>query len=202
MGSQEQRPYFETVTSFADVPITDDGVVTRPFLEASDGLVKLFDLLGSGLWAFVQNDIKSNISGVRDRFEGNEPRSGTLEELVLAEAADGHRYATQCLVRLVRGLTFLCRALQHMQAEQSLEMHACFKRAYDEVLRHQHGFVVRSLAMVAVRAAPARSDFIGRVSQGSSGETFDRELNRWLSGLAEIAQHTRSFLEQGGHGKV
>lgn len=32
-------PYLETVKSFADVPITDAGIDTVAFLEASDGLV-------------------------------------------------------------------------------------------------------------------------------------------------------------------
>ncbi|KAG9308067.1 hypothetical protein JVU11DRAFT_12634 [Chiua virens] len=56
-----ERPYFETVRSFANVPITEYGVDTVSFLEASYGLVKLFDLLGSGVFGFVQADIKGNI---------------------------------------------------------------------------------------------------------------------------------------------
>ena len=43
---------------------------------------------------------------------------------------------------------FLCKALQHMQNDPSVELHVCFKRSYDEVLRHHHTFVVRSLAVV------------------------------------------------------
>jgi len=67
--------------SFADVPITTDGVETASFLEASDGLVNMFgafslnlcfrrtclmpfikDLLGTGVFTFVQCDIRSNIA--------------------------------------------------------------------------------------------------------------------------------------------
>lgn len=43
---------------------------------------------------------------------------------------------------------FLCKALQHMQKDPSVELHVCFKRSYDEVLRHHHTFIVRSLAIV------------------------------------------------------
>jgi hypothetical protein len=64
------------------------------------------------------------------------------------------------------GLTFLCRgqfiprlcrlkathsvklALQYMQNDPSIELHVCFKRSYDEVLRRHHTFFVRSLAAV------------------------------------------------------
>ncbi|KAL4256060.1 hypothetical protein AB1N83_010909 [Pleurotus pulmonarius] len=35
---------------------------------ASDGLVPLFDLLGSAVFGFVQNDIKGTVHGVRTRF--------------------------------------------------------------------------------------------------------------------------------------
>jgi hypothetical protein len=43
---------------------------------------------------------------------------------------------------------FLCKALQHMQNDPSVELHVCFKRSYDEVLSHHHTFIVRSLAVV------------------------------------------------------
>lgn len=35
-----------------------------------------------------------------------------------------------------------------MQNDPSVELHVCFKRSYDEVLRYHHTFVVRSLAVV------------------------------------------------------
>jgi hypothetical protein len=72
--------------SFADVPITDDGVDTETFLQASDGLVQMFgekivydfansptnaatttELLGSGVFGFVQNDIRSNVAVCQER---------------------------------------------------------------------------------------------------------------------------------------
>lgn len=47
--------------SFADVP-TSPGVDTAAFLEASEGLVALFDLLGSSAFAVVQSDMNGNIT--------------------------------------------------------------------------------------------------------------------------------------------
>lgn len=35
-----------------------------------------------------------------------------------------------------------------MQNDPWVELHVCFKRSYDEVLKHHHTFVVRSLAIV------------------------------------------------------
>lgn len=59
--------FFDTAKkSFADVPITDDKIATTEFLEASESLVKLFDLLGSTAFAAVQKDMTGNIK-VRPR---------------------------------------------------------------------------------------------------------------------------------------
>ncbi|KAF8553014.1 glycolipid transfer protein [Imleria badia] len=196
-----ERPYFETVRSFANVPITEHGVDTASFLEASDGFVKLFDLLGSGVFGFVQADIKGNIEGVRSRYRDASECSTTLEDLVRSETSEGLRNGTACLIRLTRGFMFLCKALQHMQNDPSVELHVCFKRSYDEVLSHHHTFIVRSLAVVAVRAVPYRRDFIARISQGGDREKFDIELAKWLSGLEIIVNRLKAFLEEG-YGRV
>ncbi|KAG8221161.1 hypothetical protein J3R82DRAFT_2712 [Butyriboletus roseoflavus] len=109
---------------------------------------------------------------------------------------------------------FLCKALQHMQHDPSSELHVCFKRSYDEVLKHHHTFIVRSLATVrqlallfpgrsiAVRAVPYRRDFIARISQGGDKEKFGIELAKWLSGLDTIGNRLKAFLEEGGYGRV
>lgn len=47
--------------SFADVS-TENGVDTVAFLEACEGLVKLFDLLGNPAFKVVQNDMNGNIA--------------------------------------------------------------------------------------------------------------------------------------------
>ncbi|KAF8172438.1 glycolipid transfer protein domain-containing protein [Pholiota molesta] len=196
-------PYFESVKSFADVPFTDEGVETESFLEASDGLLQLFDLVGSGsVFGFVQSDIKGNIAGVRHRYEATREKSNTLEELVRSEIGEPTRHATPSLTRLIRGLMFTCRALQHMQKDTTSELHICFKRSYDEVLRHHHTFIIRSVVSVAIRAVPRRSDFYDRISQGGSREKLDAELARWLEGLDRIVERMRHFLADGGYGHV
>ncbi|CCM02636.1 uncharacterized protein FIBRA_04740 [Fibroporia radiculosa] len=78
-------PYFETAKSFANVPITDEGVETASFLLASADFVNMFDLLGNGVFGFVQMDLKNNLAGVRDRYEANVSGSATLEQLVVME---------------------------------------------------------------------------------------------------------------------
>ncbi|KAJ6620957.1 glycolipid transfer protein [Mycena sp. CBHHK59/15] len=191
-------PYFETVKSFADVPVTEDGVEVEPFLLASDGLVSIFNLLGAGVFAFVQADIRSNLAGVRERCA----ESATLEELVRNEHAAGAKHGTQCLVRLIRGLAFTCLALQTTQSDPTCALHVCFRRAYDVVLRHHHTFVVRSVVTLAIRAVPRRDQFYAQIAQGGDVEKFDAELKRWLVGLDAIVQRMKGFLQEGGYGRV
>ena len=49
------------------------------------------------------------------------------------------------------GLSFTCVALQEAQRDEKAELHVCFRRAYDKVLKHDHSFVIRSV--VTVRSA-------------------------------------------------
>ncbi|KAI0339387.1 glycolipid transfer protein [Trametopsis cervina] len=195
-------PYYETAKSFADVEVTNDGVNTASFLHASDDFVNMFDLLGTGVFSFVQTDLRSNIAGVRARYEHKSGQSSTLEQLVVQEVLEGQRQATACLVRLVRGLLFTCQALQNMQQDRSVELHVCFRRSYDTVLKHHHSFIVRSVVTVAIRAVPHRHDFYNRLAQGTSHDIFDAELVKWLAGLDAIVARLRSFLEQNNYGKV
>ncbi|KAM5534518.1 hypothetical protein V8D89_011850 [Ganoderma adspersum] len=196
-------PYFETAKSFADVPITGDGVDTATFLLASTDFVNMFDLLGGGVFAFVQNDLRTNIAGVRQRFDAAPAQSGTLEKLVVNECAGGGaRHGTACLVRLVRGLWFTCEALRNMREDKNAELHVCFRRSYDVILKHHHTFIIRALVGVAIRAVPNRQDFYTRLTQGGSHEKFDDELGRWLTSLNGLVLRLKAFLSEGHYGTV
>ncbi|KAI0057389.1 glycolipid transfer protein [Artomyces pyxidatus] len=197
-------PQFETVKSFADVPITDAGVDTVAFLEASDGLMNLFDLLGGGVFGFVQTDLRNNIAGVRERHAAHASESATLESLVVTEAGEPTKlkHGTACLTRLTRGLAFTCRALQEMQADRSAELHVCFRRSYDVVLRHHHSFVIRSVVTLAIRAVPHRNDFYVRIAEGGSVQKLDEEMTKWLAALDAIVARISAFLLDGKYGRV
>ena len=55
---------------------------------------------------------------------------------------------------------------------------------------------------VAIRAVPHRRDFYNRLTEGTSHEKFDSELQKWLAGLEGIVARMKTFLEAGGYGKV
>lgn len=57
--------FFDNKRSFADVPMDeskDNGISTLEFLEASEALTLLFDVLGSAAFKPVKNDMTGNIT--------------------------------------------------------------------------------------------------------------------------------------------
>ncbi|KAG5352596.1 Pleckstrin like proteiny domain-containing family A member [Termitomyces sp. T112] len=200
-------PYLETVKSFADVPVTDAGVDTLAFLEAAEGLVGIFDLLGSTAFSVVQNDIKGNIAKVRARYDAARNLSGTLEKLVENEKMEKKRTATEGLLWLLRGLSFTCKALQNSQANKTEELAGAFAKSYEGTLKRFHNFVVKGIFAVAMKACPYRADFYKKLAADPSGgppasqEKLDEELNKWLAALDAIVARVEAFYEKGSYGK-
>ncbi|KAA1471806.1 het-c2 protein [Dentipellis sp. KUC8613] len=200
-------PYLESVTSFANVPVTDEGVDTLAFLSASDGLVGLFDLLGSTAFSVVQADIKGNIAKVRARYEATPKLSNTLEKLVENEKGEKKRTATEGLMWLLRGLSFTCKALQNAQANKSEELAAAFAKSYEVTLKKFHNFVVKGVFAVALKACPYRADFFAKLRADPAGgaeisqEKMDEELDAWLTALAAIVAKMEKFYADGNWGK-
>ncbi|GLB37793.1 putative glycolipid transfer protein (GLTP) [Lyophyllum shimeji] len=200
-------PYLETVKSFVDVRVTDAGVDTLEFLEAAQGLVGLFDLLGSAAFSVVQSDLRGNIAKVRARYDAAPAQSATLEQLVENEKTEKKRTATEGLLWLLRGLSFTCKALQNSQANKSEELAAAFTKSYEGTLKKFHNFVVKGIFAVAMKACPYRADFYTKLAADPTGgppasqEKLSEELDRWLTALAAIVARLDEFYEKGGHAK-
>lgn len=200
-------PYLDTVTSFADVPITDAGVDTLAFLSASEGLVGLFDLLGSAAFSVVQSDLRGNIAKVRARYDETPTLSNTLEKLVENEKGEKKRKATEGLLWLLRGLQFTCKALQNAQANASEELVEAFSKSYEGTLKAFHNFVVKGIFAVALKACPYRADFFAKLKADPAGgppasdDHVNEGLNRWLVALDGIVKRVQDFYKAGGHDK-
>ncbi|KAI0081963.1 het-c2 protein [Panus rudis PR-1116 ss-1] len=200
-------PYLETVKSFADVPITDAGVDTVAFLQASEGLVGLFDILGSAAFAPVQSDLKGNIAKVRARYDAAPAQSATLEQLVENEKGEKKRTATEGLMWLLRGLAFTCKALQLAQADSKEELASAFSKSYEATLKKYHNFIVKGIFSVAMKACPYKADFYAKLAADPAGgppasqEKLHEELNKWLTALDAIVTRLQNFYEAGGHNK-
>ncbi|ELU40245.1 GLTP domain-containing protein [Rhizoctonia solani AG-1 IA] len=163
--------------SFVDVPVTEDGVETASFLDASEGLCALFGMPRK----------------VRTRLNSHPSESATLEKLVANEKKESKQPATEGLMWLLRGLAFTCKALQHCQADQTAELTAGFNKSYPETLKPYHNFVVKGV----FAACPYRKDFYTKI-----GSPPDDQLNAWLGALDAIVTRMDAFYKAGGHGEV
>ncbi|TKY90905.1 hypothetical protein EX895_000903 [Sporisorium graminicola] len=194
--------YFEQCKrSFADVP-TEGGVDTAAFLEACEGLVKLFDLLGNAAFKVVQNDMNGNIAKVNTRLNATGAgMSGTLEKLVQNEGPGGtsKRPATEGLMWLLRGLDFTAQAMRNSVNNKNEELATSFTNAYGTSLRPHHGMLVRPVFALAMKACPYRKDFYAKLGEPQS--KVDEELEKWLAALEKIVAHMKSFYASGKYDK-
>lgn len=167
----------------------DGGINTTDFLEAAEGLVKLFDLLGSSAFAIVQKDMTGNIEKIRTRQLSSPVQCETLEGLVKGEAGEKKRTATEGLMWLLRyivaklgladlsGLQFTAEALRRSLKNRTEELADSFTKAYGDTLKKFHSFVVKPLFAVSILCCsiliPARDESMS-LSKGFLCEAWHR----------------------------
>ncbi|CAE7162347.1 unnamed protein product [Rhizoctonia solani] len=183
--------------SFVDVPVTEDGVDTASFLDASDGVCELFTHFTNPAFGVVKNDISGNIAKVRARLESHPTESVTLEKLVANEQKEKKQPATEGLMWLLRGLSYTGKALQHCQANKSAELSEGFESSYPLTLKPHHGLLAKGAMALAVKAVPYRKDFYEKI-----GSPPDDQLNAWLGALDSIITRMDVFYKAGKHGEV
>ncbi|CDR46477.1 CYFA0S23e01376g1_1 [Cyberlindnera fabianii] len=185
--------------SFTEVPITDSKISTSEFLEATEGLIKLFDLLGSSAFTVVQNDLKGNVDKIRARLLATPDKSSNLQDLVINEKAEKATKATQGLLWLSRGLQFTAQAMRETVDNPDLELVKTFTDAYGKTLSKYHSFVVKPVFKLAMKACPYRKDFFAKL--GEDQQKVLTQLNEWLAALEKIVAIIFAFFEEGNYGK-
>lgn len=191
--------FFDGKKSFADVSVVNSKVDTAAFLEASEALVKLFDLLGSTAFAVVQKDMSGNIEKVRSKLLADPENCSTLQDLILSEAGTKSKNATQGLLWLVRGLQFTAQAMRNTVDDPSAELKSTFTAAYDKTLSKYHTFVIKPIFKMAMMACPYRKNFFEKL--GDDQAKVNEELARWLKALEEIVDIIMDFFALGDYGK-
>lgn len=191
--------FFDGKKSFADVPVADAQVDTAAFLEASEALVKLFDLLGSSAFAVVQKDMTGNIEKVRAKLLADPAAAATLQGLILSEAPTKSKKATQGLLWLTRGLQFTAQAMRETVDKPSAELTETFTAAYSKTLSKYHGMLVKPIFKLAMKACPYRKDFFEKL--GSDQAKVNEELEKWLAALEEIVANILAFFASGNYDK-
>ncbi len=187
-------------TSFADVPRPEGEISTLEFLEASESLVKLFNLLGSTAFSVVQSDMTGNINKVSTRFLSDPVNCATLQKLILTEIKEGgKKTATQGLLWLTRGLQFTAVAMRKCIDNQDWELNKCFEKAYNETLIKFHSILIRPVFKLAMKACPYRKDFFLKLGEDSI--KVAEQLEAWVKSLEDVVDVIMKFFESGNYGK-
>ncbi|KAK6346877.1 hypothetical protein TWF696_006982 [Orbilia brochopaga] len=185
-SAAEPKTWFDGLKRPWQKVSTTPGINTTEFLEASESLVTLFDLLGAATFSPVTSDMNGNIKKVRDRYEASPAVSGTLQELVDHESKEkGNKAtATQGLLWLLRGLDFTAKALRHNVNNPEEELTTSFQHSYDATLKKHHNFVVKGIFTVALKATPYRAVFYEKL--GGSPTLIKKQLGPWLESMEEV----------------
>lgn len=190
----------EMKKSFADVKLTEDQKIdTADFLEASESLVKLFDLLGSSAFSVVQSDMTNNINKIKTKLLADPANASTLQGLVLSEANTKTKTATQGLLWLSRGLQFTAQAMRETVDNPDKEMTVTFTDAYGKTLSKYHGMLVKPIFKLAMKACPYRKDFFAKL--GADQAKIAEQLRVWLEALEKIVKIIFDFFTSGNYGK-
>ncbi|XP_028281995.1 pleckstrin homology domain-containing family A member 8 [Parambassis ranga] len=162
--TEQVETFFSTMSHrFSDIRLDDDnGIPTQEFLDSCYAIVPVLDKLGSTVFAPVKMDFVGNIKKIHQKLMSNPESFPTLQSIVLHEAetnvARVRNSATEALLWLRRGLKFLKEFLSEVNAGQQ-DIQGALNNAYGKTLRQYHGWVVRGVFALALRAAPSYQSF-------------------------------------------
>ncbi|CAN8184811.1 unnamed protein product [Coccothraustes coccothraustes] len=194
--NENDSPTFFSVMSnrFSDIELREEeGIPTEEFLESCYAIVPVLDKLGPTVFAPVKMDFVGNIKKINQKFITNKEEFDTLQKIVLHEVNAGvaqvRNSATEALLWLKRGLKFLKGFLTEVKnGEKNIQ--TALNNAYGKTLRQHHGWVVRGVFALALRAAPTYEDFVAALSVDECDpqeETFykgmQRDLNIYLPAM-------------------
>ncbi|KAG0736656.1 hypothetical protein G6F57_005228 [Rhizopus arrhizus] len=179
-------------------PYTDvdsqDGINTEQFLEATEGLINMFDMFNSSAFLVVQNDMKNNAQKINKRYIKSPTENKSLESLMKNEASLKTRPATEAILWLKRGLEFTGQSLMHSLTHPNEELTVSFMQAYDKTLRPYHSFIIRPLFNLAMNACPWRKDFYKSIDV--TDEESVEKMKEWLNGLSGIIDQLNRVFDE------
>ncbi|KAF3691826.1 Pleckstrin -like proteiny domain-containing family A member 8 [Channa argus] len=172
---------------FSDIRLDDDnGIPTQEFLDSCYAIVPVLDKLGSTVFAPVKMDFVGNIKKIHQKLMSEPDSFPTLQSIVLHEiqtdVSQVRNSATEALLWLRRGLKFLKEFLSEVnRGEQDIQ--GALNNAYGKTLRQYHGWVVRGVFALALRAAPSYQSFTAALVSREGDELktgFIRGIHRDL----------------------
>lgn len=157
--------FFSTMSHrFSDIILEEDsGIPTQAFLDSCYAIVPVLDKLGPTVFAPVKIDFVGNIKKIQQKVVSDPESFPTLQSIVLhevkTEVAQVRNSATEALLWLKRGLKFLKEFLSEINTGVK-DVQGALYNAYGKTLRQYHGWVVRGVFALALRAAPSYEGFM------------------------------------------
>ncbi|KAI4885745.1 hypothetical protein NFI96_011052, partial [Prochilodus magdalenae] len=212
-GKQEEdqvETFFSSMSHrFSDIRLEDgNGIPTLAFLDSCYAIVPVLDKLGPTVFAPVKIDFVGNIKKVQQKVLSDPGAFPTLQSIVLheveMEVAQVRNSATEALLWLKRGLKFLKEFLSEVNAGEP-DIHAALNNAYGKTLRQYHGWVVRGVFALALRAAPSYSGFMAALVSHEGDELKEgfatgmhRDLAVYLPAMEEQLAILDTLYEEYG----
>lgn len=211
-STEEELPetFFSTMTHrFNDLVYEgEDGIPTEYFLNSCYAIVPVLDKLGPTVFAPVKMDFVGNIKKINQKYITNKEEFTTLQKIVLREVngslAQVRNSATEALLWLKRGLKFLFQFLSEVKNGEN-NIQTALSNAYGKTLRQYHGWVVRGVFALALRAAPTYEGFVAAlvVHEGDENHKFFfdgmmRDLNIYLPAMEKQLNILDTLYEEHG----
>ncbi|XP_067326339.1 pleckstrin homology domain-containing family A member 8 isoform X2 [Anolis sagrei] len=187
---------------FSDIELSEDGgIPTEEFLRSCYEIVPVLDKLGSTVFAPVKMDFEGNIKKINQKYITSKDDFNTLQKLILHEVNSGdsqiRNSATEALMWLKRGLKFLKEFLTELKnGEKNIQ--TALNHAYGRTLRQYHGWVVRGVFALALRASPTYEGFALALSIGErkyQEDTFYNSMQRDLDIYLPAMEKQLSILD-------
>ncbi|XP_058866948.1 pleckstrin homology domain-containing family A member 8 isoform X2 [Acipenser ruthenus] len=187
---------------FSDIELEDgSGIPTEPFLESCYAIVPVLDKLGPTVFAPVKIDFVGNIKKINQKYISDPENFTTLQKIVLYEVetnmAQVRNSATEALLWLKRGLKFLKEFLAEVNNGEK-NIYAALNNAYGKTLRQYHGWVVRGVFALALRAAPSYEGFAAALVSNEGDQRkagFSKGMHRDLDVYLPAMENQLAILD-------
>ncbi|XP_052002407.1 pleckstrin homology domain-containing family A member 8-like [Xyrauchen texanus] len=206
----EVDTFFSTMSHrFSDIILEDGiGIPTQAFLDSCYAIVPVLDKLGPTVFAPVKMDFVGNIKRVQQKVVSDPESFPTLQSIVLhevkTEVARVRNSATEALLWLKRGLKFLKEFLSEINTGEK-DVQGALNNAYGKTLRQFHGWVVRSVFALALRATPSYGGFMAALVSNEGDELKEgfttgmhRDLEIYLPAMEKQLSILDSLYEEYG----
>ncbi|KAK4875368.1 hypothetical protein RN001_011790 [Aquatica leii] len=187
--SLHQRPF----------PKPNSKIDTEEFLASCKDFVVLLDVLGK-VFAPASYDMNGNIEKINNVYETNCDKHKYLEDMVLGERQEGNVLATDALMWLRRGLTFLLEFFDGLCSNTEEETNIVVKKAYAKTLKKYHGWFASNLFSILTRIIPQRTVLMKQLALGKQDldEMVLSDIKDFTFNLRLCINHLEAFYNEHG----